>query len=617
MNKPKPITSNPGPLPILSGGIKKIALSFSGGGFKAASFTLGCASYFNHIHYQNEPLLNKVKFIASASGGSFTNLFLCYLLRKGKNFKEIYDRLIEKLTGTVLIDRAMKILGDNSAWKNRPDKTRNLINSFAIAYDQSLFEGGTFTDLRIPQSLETFMVDETCINATEFDNGLNFRWQTGGIVGNKYLKFKDHTRVMDKIKLGDILASSSCFPGGFEPIMFPQDFSWQGNENALTMKELQEGLESSNLYNLKETKAYNEDQKNTFGLMDGGIDDNQGIYAFELADDRDKGNFDLYFPCDVTSNFLDQSFIYPEEPQVPLFKNDPIKLFKKIRNGFMGYILVIILGIILASYMVVHGILFPFNYLLLGIFCSSFLIPLITFIFLKINISRMASTIFDSQIKSVNSPNSLKNIFNKYKSDILKQPLNRLISMVMARLNSLLLLATTIFLKRIRQLSYNELFSSRAVKFLMHKIDLNNIKPGFIDTESLWANHIGASTVYQLSTRNQKKLKEELGEDKKLLGQKVSEKDTRLITHVLLSLSEKLMDTADTATHMETTLWFDEHQEELKSRENLIATGQATTCFNLIKMAYLFGNTDQEWVKLKEDLLSDWMKFQENPFWLL
>src|ERR1700754_3335296 len=71
-----------------------IALAFSGGGFRAASFSLGVLSYFDHLTFPDHTaagvdphtsdaaslagsatssLLQKIRFISSASGGTITN----------------------------------------------------------------------------------------------------------------------------------------------------------------------------------------------------------------------------------------------------------------------------------------------------------------------------------------------------------------------------------------------------------------------------------------------------------------------------------------------------------------------------------------------------------------
>jgi hypothetical protein len=100
--------------------------------------------------------------------------------------------------------------------------------------------------------------------------------------------------------------------------------------------------------------------------------------------------------------------------------------------------------------------------------------------------------------------------------------------------------------------------------------------------------------------------------------------------------SEKLIETADLADSMGTTLWFT--SQELKDSHKrrsmlnaLIASGQFTGCYNLLvyiektlwgkenSEAYKSYHKDiQENIKnLHENLLSDWKRFNENPFWMV
>lgn len=74
-----------------------------------------------------------------------------------------------------------------------------------------------------------------------------------GFIGNN--KHNIPRDVAKNIKLSEILAVSSCFPGGFEPVVFPDDFDFYNNKDC---EDFCNGCKS-------------------FGLMDGGIVDNQGI----------------------------------------------------------------------------------------------------------------------------------------------------------------------------------------------------------------------------------------------------------------------------------------------------------------------------------------------------
>ena len=113
--------------------MENIALAFSGGGYRAACFSLGSLSYLRHVQYDGAPLLEKVKFISSTSGGSITNLVYAQYLFSGKSFEEAYRFLLTELDGEKLLAAATGILQNSREWSQRPEKSRNLINAFSIA----------------------------------------------------------------------------------------------------------------------------------------------------------------------------------------------------------------------------------------------------------------------------------------------------------------------------------------------------------------------------------------------------------------------------------------------------------------------------------------------------
>ena len=153
--------------------------------------------------------------------------------------------------------------------------------------------------------------------------------------------------IAGKLRLSDLLAASSCFPAGFEPIIFPDDFTYN---NALTEednKKLTPGelLGKLNIQ-LREmdrnvlTRLYGEEVVNRvilnlpenpdyevinrtfasekivdgfkFGMMDGGITDNQALESILDAQERrlkrtgaSFSPFDLMLINDVGSDFMD------------------------------------------------------------------------------------------------------------------------------------------------------------------------------------------------------------------------------------------------------------------------------------------------------------------------
>ncbi len=338
----------------------KIALALSGGGFRAASFSIGTMSYLHHLKYTNSKgemrsLLDNVEFISSASGGTFPGMLYASYTKKGIPFDTVYKDMLTFMKGEGLLEAVLALMNEDSLWENE-DKSRNFINAFARIYDQQLFRGETFgvfwgegTGVR-PDGADAAQPDgaaqkgadgqprdiEVCFNATEFYRGLSFRWQTGGTLsassgnsfvegktGNQYIYFDKNSKmgldILKQIKLGDIVASSSCFPAGFEPLIYPRDFSYPGRRDQKNNK----GLNSNTLQQAMIITDYNNRPRaldTSIGLMDGGVDDNQGVYSAMLADKRrrtanaEKG-FDLMIVSDVASYFMD-----PYIPPAPVEK---------------------------------------------------------------------------------------------------------------------------------------------------------------------------------------------------------------------------------------------------------------------------------------------------------
>ena len=129
-----------------------IALAFSGGGFRAAAYGLGVLSYFNKINYTQNgvevPLIRNITYLSSASGGTIATAMYALNDAQGKPFNSYYKKLFEALRGTGLLESTLKKLNDNEVWRSTAhSKRRNLINAFALAYDEYLFHGARVSDL--------------------------------------------------------------------------------------------------------------------------------------------------------------------------------------------------------------------------------------------------------------------------------------------------------------------------------------------------------------------------------------------------------------------------------------------------------------------------------------
>ncbi|MXN93135.1 hypothetical protein GR160_18055 [Flavobacterium sp. Sd200] len=566
--------------------MKNIALAFSGGGFRAAAFSLGTLSYLNKAQYNNIPLLHNVKFIGSASGGSITNLAYSLSIAQGKSFDDFYFELMDAMEGEKLIAKAFEILKDNSYWKTRAHKNRNLINAFAIAYDEMLFNKVEFGALNNTYNAGNCHIEQVCVNATEFANGLSFRFQSkhknpdagSGLLGNHFINISDDT-IANKIKLGDILASSSCFPGGFEPLIYPDDFMHE----KLDTKELTDALNyrdnpftneinPEDIGNAKEPK----DQKQ-FALMDGGIADNQAIGSVNLAAKRNKDNpFDLLLITDVSSYFIN-AYSTPKQVRIPLGK------YSVRQIGFTTALLLLLFIVT-----VLAGIILKLEWLKTVLLIVAVIIPIL-FILPKFR--------YLFKQKANEEDGTWKLMVLNYGRYFLQLPLNALLLMLFTRLKSVFLMTTDIYLKQIRRKYYEQLFEDAS------------------SPETVVAN-----AIYDLSRIKDKVASKKIEEDvKDELGYDPENPDKKPKNN-LPAPSPIIRYVAEEARKAATTLWFDPYQQKAMLKEIIVATGQFTTCYNLLKHLKKRKNlpTDdtQAIAQLQLQLEKDWNNFNKDPFWL-
>ncbi|MCI0571741.1 MAG: patatin-like phospholipase family protein [Myxococcaceae bacterium] len=243
------------------GSLGRLALAFSGGGYRAAAYHLGTLALLHRVG-----LLEDVRALSTVSGGTLTGCAWALALARGEPFPAFARRFHAWLAQTDAVEEAIVQL--RGPPPSTPSKRRSLITAAATVYARPDFLGeerfGTLVDTVGP-------LEELCFNATEFHTGTAFRFQVSAAGPAKVGNGRVHIplSLAREVRLADIVAASSCFPGGFEPLHFPDDFVWQtpGQRPGTGLEEVPEGL----------------------ALMDGGIYDNQGIGSLLHAQARGAG----------------------------------------------------------------------------------------------------------------------------------------------------------------------------------------------------------------------------------------------------------------------------------------------------------------------------------------
>ncbi len=249
-----------------------IALAFSGGGYRAATFSLGALSLLEKVG-----LLPSVSAISSVSGGSITAVKYAQSLIDDESFDKFYNEYYQYLNEDTLGDNALGHLKNKKLWKQKENfhKKRNVINSYAIEYNR-FTKHRTFGNFDDYAKKETSTLKRIIINSADFTASNTFRMQNlltpsydfgHGKLCEEYKEF------WRKIKLGDALGASACFPGAFEPIRYPNDF------------------------------VADQAHLKAIGLMDGGIIDNQGTSSY-MTVKKKNNKHNLFFVSDVASPYV-------------------------------------------------------------------------------------------------------------------------------------------------------------------------------------------------------------------------------------------------------------------------------------------------------------------------
>jgi len=538
---------------------ENIALNFSGGGFRAASFTLGILSYLDQFQFKGDSLRTHVKGLSTVSGGTICGAAYAVSSAKGESFETFFTKFYELLQGDHFLRAALSKMEQEDVWK-ATYKRQSLVNAFSLAYMDKLTEA----DLQLLMDENPSHLEDVCFNTTEFSFGMAFRFQLGGDFGNYQLRSKELNQMRGQFKVADAIASSSCFPMGFAPMIMPDDYL----------------APDSDAYKaLKEKKYFNAG----IGIMDGGIVDNQGIGSTMLADKRRKENgYDLVLGCDVAS--------YMMEPWQPIADETTSKLtlkslLGKIGRWFKGSVwkwLILALGLGL-TYLGVED-MFPrwTQLLLFGGGAISILGGLLFLISFGMGWLTKASVwLFKYFVVKWVPPFFLKQLtfLDDLKLSIFKRMLEE-------RLSSSFTMINEIFLKQIRRLNYNLFYESET---LDHRRAL--------------------VLIYQLTE----------GQFKNKMSTEI---DGVLKTLEIKPPNQKIFDVAQVAFEMGTTLWFTPEDEKKNRLDNLIACGQFSVCYSLID--YLSNlkpeetnSTAEEIAEVKDAFVKDWEKFLDDPFWLV
>lgn len=399
----------------------EIAICLSGGGYRAAAFHLGTLSYLHHLRLPNgDHVLNIVNTISTISGGTITGLWYMMNLCNGKDEEEAFARLYQILVTEDIPGTALREFVHNQK------TVHSLIRQMTDVYDETIFKGETFG--LFLDNIDKVHVHHFSANGTDFSNSLPFRYQATcelkdssiglahGVIGNYYNQIPEG--IAAQIRLSEILATSSCFPGGFEPLIFPTDFQLAAD---------------------KGNQAYVA-SATPIGLMDGGIVDNQGVGPILLAEKQMELNraetsaancIDLIIISDVASPYM---LPYKYSPANTLTRFS----LKGLTHILYGSSFVLIAATIIAA-------------IYWNPFATGVLTALSVVSFLCSAIIRYIVHWVDKKLEA--TP------LNKCKNEIKHVTIYNVVNLVKSRVVCMLMLANSVFLKHIRRLTYDRIYN--------------------------------------------------------------------------------------------------------------------------------------------------------------
>jgi predicted acylesterase/phospholipase RssA len=515
-----------------------IGLTLSGGGYRAAAFHLGVIDYLEHLK-----MLDQVKMLSTVSGGTFTGAKLALAQAEKQGYADFFDGYYNLLAKTDLLALGLDQLayGGNFA----PSKRKDMIVSMAQVYANTFFKKANGEPYLFGEILnaKNMNLREISFNATEFKYGLAFRFQRSNnpkaLIGNQRIHIPK--KQAESIRIADIVTASSCFPGGFEPFAFPDDFVWPGGK---IPQPLQEQFE-----------------KGALPLMDGGIYDNQGLQSLLLADVRVADGLQLFIISDAGQK-SDNLFPYPTTDN----KQGGLTLdaLAKLSVVFIVLFIITLVKLLHKLFTEETGFL---DFFFLG------LVPVTL-------TATAAYSLFWVRNKANKIMDKIPLVGRTAWKDIRNLTVDEVLNMVGLRISSLFALAGSIFMKRIRSLVYGLIYGDirgpvdKAINELYEGKRISNL-------------------IYHLQEG------ELFSQDLKKAGVPETSKTLSAVT--------------TRAAKMPTTLWFDNEQQ----LQDLVATGQATLCYNLMKhLVRCFGQKPGQFPEdikpLWDKLIADWLKFNEE-----
>lgn len=406
----------------------KIALSLSGGGYRAAGFHLGVLDLLHRLD-----LLKDVSALSTVSGGTFTGMRYALSQKAGEPFPVFFEKFKSDLLSVDIVELALAKLTKGAP--AIPSGRWDVITACAQVYDEKFFGRQRFDVFWKDPAIH---LTELIFNATEFRTAVAFRFQKSenplARIGNGNVSIT--AAQARHLRLADITAASSCFPGGFEPLSFPDDFDWPDTaEGAKALKEVQA------------------EDWTPLPLMDGGVYDNQGMGSLILGLKSRLTDFGLFIFSDTNPEMHD---LY----QLP--KPRPLGWLRLWHLKVFWWFLLVLSLLTVAVTARFAGV--PWNLSSDLFHWLPLVLPLVTLVALVWLRRKIA-------VALCRVPKVEGSIWRFVKN--LK--VNQFIDMMELRVSSLFALASSVFMRRIRQMVYTSILNDETFQGRTLPVSIYNL----------------------------------------------------------------------------------------------------------------------------------------------
>lgn len=537
----------------------EIALTLSGGGYRAAIFHIGVLSYLYHLKLDDgSRLLDHITVMSTVSGGTITGmLYLLSSLKEGsvpQHLANLYQKITENNLATLLLENVAK---------RKNDSKLSVIKELGNVYDDVFFNGLRLETL--DEVVQKHHIHHYAAYATDISNALPFRFQIAsdafrGVDSGNEAKCISKKEALN-LRLADILAASSCFPIAFEPINYPRDFYDYLEDDEAAQSNIQTML------------------------MDGGIIDNQGVdYLIEAnrqmvdgGDENLKG-IDLAIISDAASS-SDELLEDKVSPTSSLGS-----IFEKAKKIF--YWLFYPINWLMSGLKFINVLQLQYTCLALSLILIGYSVYMLDDIVTMtvaaiVGIWLGAYSFLILALKKL-CPKGLKKStqYSIPKNLIWKISFHQYYRIISKRYDSFSKVVSTVMMGHIRR---------------------KNIE--MLSTNGRWTNRFVIPCISTLATNSSWK-----------------EDD---ISKILMTEANALMAISDVASNFHSTLWFSDEDIDSDIPKKILACGQFTVCFSLYKwiiehkgpqanMPKVLNQVKRETVRTI--LANDWNAFKKDPY---